>query len=371
MILTNGQTKSRFVEEVIEQQISEGKLRHGERLQSVRGLSNQFEVSISVIQSVLNSLEEKGLIERKHGSGVYVRDHRSTPQRRRADDQILLSIHDQGHVYEELAGYLRNDLIERGLLPITIDHYQMLTMGEQTVNFSRHLKDILASGLKGVILDGNHYWRHQFMKDYPGVRTVFMHVLDYPGPMPERAVVVDLEQASYLATAHLAQRGRKKIMLCTFKPDPLSLSPETITRHHSTQLLNGYERALREYDLVAGRRIFYRSETVINAETFQLLMRGPEAPDAIVCDLDYQAMQWVTEALKFGLKVPDDLMVSGMNNTPWTSLCQVPLTSVSFNWKDLAAKAAELVVEDHPKTRIYYLKPQLVERESTGGKENE
>ena len=160
-------------------------------------------------------------------------------------------------------------------------------------------------------------------------------------------------------------------MLCTFKPDPLSLSPETITRHHSTQLLNGYERALREYDIIAFRRIFYYTDTEINAKNFKELMTGKDAPDAIMCFLDYPAMQWVMEALKAGMKVPDDLMVTGMNNTPWTMLSPVPLTSIAFDWKDLALKATGLLLDDDPKTKVFYFKPQLIKRKSTGGTSHE
>ena len=208
MILSNTPTKFQVVEEIIVQQINNGVLRKGERLKSIRDLSAQFEVSISVIQAVFDSLENKGLIERKRSNGVYVKNYMTAlPQQ--VDNQVLLSVNDQGHVYEELTEYMRKDLLERGFLPITFNNIQ-LNANEGSIKYKKNVNAILSSKLKGVIIDGNNYWRCQFMENYPNVRLVFINMLDFPGPMPERAVLLDFESASYKATAHLAQMGRKK-----------------------------------------------------------------------------------------------------------------------------------------------------------------
>ena len=79
-------------------------------------------------------------------------------------------------------------------------------------------------------------------------------------------------------------------------------------------------------------------------------------------------MRCVTAALRLGLKVPDDLAIAGCYDTPWAKLSPVKLTSVSFDWRKLAAVAAELAVEDSPPRKVVHIKPTLVIRESTCGR---
>ena len=53
--------------------IDEGTFRTGDRLPSIRSLSNQFKVSINTVKSVYSLLEDRCVIEAKPQSGYYVR----------------------------------------------------------------------------------------------------------------------------------------------------------------------------------------------------------------------------------------------------------------------------------------------------------
>ena len=58
--------------EHIETLIVERKLSHGDRLPAERELSEQFEVSRTVIREAVKSLQEKGLVEIRPGVGTFV-----------------------------------------------------------------------------------------------------------------------------------------------------------------------------------------------------------------------------------------------------------------------------------------------------------
>jgi GntR family transcriptional regulator len=61
------------IAESIRRRIRSGKLRPGEQLESERQISGNFGVSLMTVRQALQGLEEEGLIERKHGSGTFVR----------------------------------------------------------------------------------------------------------------------------------------------------------------------------------------------------------------------------------------------------------------------------------------------------------
>lgn len=74
MNLQTEKAKSQQIAETLEKEILRGSLNPGTRIQSVRALAERFQVSIKVIQTVFDVLEQKELIERRHGSGTFVKE---------------------------------------------------------------------------------------------------------------------------------------------------------------------------------------------------------------------------------------------------------------------------------------------------------
>lgn len=365
MNFAKAHTKSFRVAEAIAENIRRGILKPGDRLQTVRALADEFSVSISVIQAAMRDLETKRLIERKDRSIALIRNN-SNPLGN-AGNRIMLCLRNTGHLFGEAADLISCGLIGRGFLTMTMD-YNRMSLEEPDAKFRQNIGMLLGTGLKSVILNGHRYWRYPFLEGHPDTRAVFLYEFDYAGPMPERALLFDQEAAIYQTTAHLASCGRKKIMLCTFRTDPRAVSLETVSRHHSTQIKNGYERALREYGLATYNRVFIRGDQTLNKRELSEILKSRQAPDAMVCDCDHTAMLAEMIALRNGLKVPDDLAITGAFNTPWSELSPVPLTTLNYDWNQLAETAIELALEDNPEQKIRYLKPTLIVKQSTGGK---
>ena len=362
--LSKKPTKSSLVAETIARNIQSGLLKPGSRLETVRALADKFSVSISVIQTALRELEDKKLIVRKANSVALIRNDPDPVQN--INRQVMLCLQSSGHIFGDVAAAISNGLISRGFLPVAVDFKKMNDL-EPEPKFKRNIRKILNSGLKSIILSGNNYWHYPFLEDHPNIRTVFLYVIDYAGPMPERAVLLDQETALFQTSAHLASRGYKKIMLCTFRPEPTAINLETIQRHHSMQIRSGYKRALREYNIASYDKTLYRDKEVNPRELIDIL-KSKDAPEAIVCDMDHTAMQVEMAALKIGMKIPDDLAITGAFNTPWSELSPVPLTTVDYDWNKLSETAIKLAIEDDPEQKICYMKPKLIIKESTGGK---
>lgn len=75
----NGGTAPREIMAGLLRFIRERRLEPGERLPSERDLAGRFDVSRSTIREVLNTLECFRLVERRPGSGVYLREEATDP----------------------------------------------------------------------------------------------------------------------------------------------------------------------------------------------------------------------------------------------------------------------------------------------------
>ena len=61
------------ISEVIAREISAGRLIDGERLPPEKAMANEYGVAVGTLRKALHLLQSRGLLERKHGSGNYVK----------------------------------------------------------------------------------------------------------------------------------------------------------------------------------------------------------------------------------------------------------------------------------------------------------
>lgn len=99
----------------------------------------------------------------------------------------------------------------------------------------------------------------------------------------------------------------------------------------------------------------------------------PPRPDALFAANDHAAMGALRAAWELGIIIPDEVAVVGFDGLPETAFTVPSLTTAAQPVEEVAAVAAERLlrhltptdVTDEPKT--FWLKPQLVLRESTEG----
>ncbi|MCR5118576.1 MAG: GGDEF domain-containing protein [Lachnospiraceae bacterium] len=77
----------------------------------------------------------------------------------------------------------------------------------------------------------------------------------------------------------------------------------------------------------------------------RMLKPGEELPDAIVCANDIMALAVVTELDKRGIRVPDDVIVTGFDNIEGAEMFYPAITTVKQDYKHVARRACELIYE--------------------------
>jgi len=93
-------------------------------------------------------------------------------------------------------------------------------------------------------------------------------------------------------------------------------------------------------------------------------------PDAFFCAGDFAALGVMQAALKKGLKVPQDLGITGFANEPFTEFIHPSLTTVEQHGGEMGKKVAEMFllcreIEESSTCERIVLKPELIVRSSS------
>lgn len=136
-----------------------------------------------------------------------------------------------------------------------------------------------------------------------------------------------------------------------------------------------YKRVMAEYNIpVTDEMVFfgdYWKSKAKAAVDFFVAGRSCNYPQAIVCANDYMALAVVAELGERGVRVPEDVCVSGYDNLMEAQHSEPPLTTVAVNFEEMALRAIEIIDEiDQGLTpeKVQYISTQEKYRGSCGCK---
>jgi len=182
------------------------------------------------------------------------------------------------------------------------------------------------------------------------------------------SIIIDNEQGAYLATRLLIDRGAKNIALYS-----------SFSKQGGLPRFNGYCRALRESGFALNNNLLVKSESSAWAGysvTRKLLMNGIHF-DGLFAGNDQRAVGAIKALHEHGVRIPQDVMVVGFDNTFVSSMITPPLTTINVPKHRMGREAAEHLMQliadkgncvdtasEHAGKRIL-LPIELIEREST------
>ena len=99
------------------------------------------------------------------------------------------------------------------------------------------------------------------------------------------------------------------------------------------------------------------------------ILRERSLPHAVVCGADIVALGVVAALREAGVRIPDDVLVTGYDDIGFAAICSPPLTTIRQPTERIGAEAVELLearlggADGPPRHRV--LQPELVVRAST------
>ena len=313
--------KHRQVYAALHHEIQAGRWKRGDRLPSEAELVVRFGASRITVGRAVRELQLAGLVERRVGSGTYVRGKGPA-----AGESFGLLIPDLGEteIFEPMCqGMMASPLArEHALLWGGAEGGEM-DKPARAWTLCRQYLERRVSGVFFAPLEtapAREDVNHRIVRALDAARIPVVLLDRDIWPYPERSahdlVGIDNRRAGYVVTEHLLKMGARRV---SFVAQPYAAS--TVDARAA-----GYREAVWARAAGAeGPRMARLDPT--DAAAVRAFM-DETRPDGIVCANDRTAGQLMHTLLKLGYAIPGDIRMAGIDDVEYAALLPVPLTSL-------------------------------------------
>jgi len=362
--------KHRDVSRQLRADIAAGRYAAGARLPSEPQLVKQFGVSRPTVGRALLDLQNEGLIERRAGSGTYVKG--GAPAQAAASTRqlgLLIPGLDTTEIFQLICGELAS--LAR------VHEYSVLWGGsthprQDTDASLEHAEELCQQFIERKV-SGVFFAPYELMPEQEqanrrlavslrqaGIPVVLLDrdLLPFPNRSDFDLVGLDNMAGGYLLAEHLIKLGCRHLR---FVARPRS-APTVDAR------IAGVREALVRHQLDHDPGWLHTGDPA-DAKFVRKLTAGKQA-DAFICANDDTAATLMRSLEAGGIKVPRDVRVVGFDDAKYATLVSPPLTTIHQPSREIAMIAframLERIAEPMLPARSFALTPRLVVRESCG-----
>lgn len=339
-MMSNGDTQQRQLKyfqlmEDLKNKILNSEIKSGDKLPSENELSAKYHVSRQTVRKALSILENAGYIYAEHGRGTFCSDmvHHS-----RHSKNIAV-------VTTYLSDYIFPRVIQGIDTALTKEGYSIILKNTRNSRSqeAKCLEELLQKDIDGIIIEPSKsqiYCRHlnlyqkldEYKIPYVFIQGCFAQMRDKP------QVLMDDCKGGFMITKYLAENGHKQIA-GVFKADDI----QGQNRH------KGYAMALQDAGLLydPDKVIWFHTEDrkIHPYESIFHMVQSDCDIDAVVCYNDQVAMRVIEALHDAGLKVPEDVSVTGYDNSYMASSDGFQLTTIVHPQEKLGEMAAVLLLD--------------------------
>lgn len=357
-------TKHRQVFEQVLSDIESGRLKEGDRLPSEIELVKEFAASRPTVARALRDLQNLGLVERKVGSGTYVRKNRNAVESWRFG--LLIPGLGRTEIFEPICGQLAR-LAQR-------QHHTILwgDFGDRQAEANPDLIEQVCTSYIRQTVAGVFFAPLELTGDKDRVNQSAIAALESAGipivlldrdivPFPQRSrfdlVGIDNRRAGFLITDHLIRLGCGRIDFLS-RPDS---APTVMLR------IAGYREALLKTGTVPDPRWVHAGDPADESFVQGVVENGASA---IICANDLTAANLMRTLDTLGYSVPQKIRVVGFDDVRYAELLRPSLTTMHQPCVDIGTLAMQAMLEriENPTfpPRDILAQPTLIVRQSCG-----
>ncbi|HEU5071297.1 MAG TPA: substrate-binding domain-containing protein [Verrucomicrobiae bacterium] len=362
-------SKHRKISTRLEIEIAAGKYTAGTRLPSELQLVKQFGVSRPTVARALRDLEIKGLIERRAGSGTYVRSGQTQQTTATRVLGLLVPGLSTTEIFHIICGEIASlarvhdyGLLWGGSTSPLLDEDASLKHAEEICSqfIERKISGVFFAPAELQPKQEEANFRLAESLREAGITVVLIDrdITPFPRRSDFDLVGIDNLAAGYMIAEHLIKLGCRKIL---FVSRPLSAA--TVNAR-----IAGVREALVQNGLEQDSN-WVRQGDPRDVKFVRSLVSGKLA-DAIICANDDTAAVLARTLESRGIKLPHDVRVAGFDDVKYAMLVSVPLTTIHQPCRDIAHVAFQTMLrrlaEPTLPVQSISLTPSLVVRESCG-----
>jgi DNA-binding LacI/PurR family transcriptional regulator len=361
--ITDRIPKHKQVYGALERGIRSGQWKGGERLPSEAELVRQFGASRITVGRAVRDLAAAGLVDRRAGSGTFVRVARPAGA---LSFGLLIPDLGETEIFEPICqGMMGSPLARKHALLWGSFTGPAASKEERAWDLCRQYIDRKVSGVFFAPLElteAKDYVNQRIARALDEARIPVVLLDRTVGPYPQRGhhdlVGIDNRRAGYVVTEHLLTLGARRI---AFVGVPNAAA--TVDAREA-----GYREALFAREVPFERALACRLDPA-EVEGIRALMAASR-PQGIVCANDWTAARLLHTLLQLGHEVPRDVRLVGIDDVDYASLLPVPLTTLRQPTRQLGAVALAAMLDrvagaDLP-GRDILLQGKLIVRASCG-----
>ena len=311
------------------------------RLPTEMEIASEYMVSRQTVRSALRVLEEEGLIEKRQGSGSYIRPRKSeSPSRHIA---VIATFIDD-YIFPSILHDVQNIFAKNGFSTL-------IYITENSVGKERKILEELAeSNIDAILIEGartalptpNGKLFEAFRKK--GIPILFFHGI-YRNISSFPSVLDDNEGGGYMLGRYLTGKGHREIA-GIFKSDD----------SQGEERYLGLVKAMTDagMEINDSRFSWYDTEdrkSIMNGNGYgrdrlmSFIDQIHNEVTAIACYNDEIAYNLIRILTGRGIRVPEDIAVVSFDNSFYSQISPIPITSLGHRKSRIGMVAAELLID--------------------------
>ena len=371
------------------QRIHEGELREGDRIPTEKELMESYSTSRITASRAVKELENLGYVKRVKAKGTFVssrsfwRDHASDSHSAAKPFISIVFPAPAGKVsltMEVLHG-VEIACRKRGFALSVTSIDTEVTSGKAPIEIEKELiSEVIESGAQGAIVypystrSSPEAYNRMIRSSFPFV-LVDRRVFGVEAPI----VSADNRRGYYSMIELLVSKGHRRIAF---------VSGNTYESSCRSDRFAGYLQAMNDFklevddDCIVHNLVSYDYNTVFYDQKIagstslrssvrsmlERFLKLQDPPSVVTATNDYIALNVLNVAREMGIRVPEDLSVTGFDGLPVCSLFTPKLTTVAQPFSEMGSTAVKLLsrILDDPrrKTETVLLPAELIPGES-------
>lgn len=354
--MSNKESSSKYpqIEDDVKKLIFSEDIQPGDKLPSENELASKYHVSRQTVRKALQNLQNEGYIYAVHGSGTFCSE--LVRQRKHSKNIAVVMTYLSDYIFPKIIKGIDSVLTEEGYSII------LKNTNNSRSKESECLEDLLMKNVDGIIIEPSK--SHIFCKhtnlykklDEYNIPYIFIQG-SYSQMADKPQVLLDDEMGGYMLTEYLIKNGHKNIV-GVFKSD----DSQGQNRH------KGYAKALKEAGIPYDPEKviwFYTEDRKIHPYTGIIeMVKNDKTIDAVVCYNDQIAMSIIKALSEIGIRVPEDISVTGYDNSQTASSTGLRLTTIVHPQEQLGEMAASMLLKMIRGEQIDHrvvISPELIE----------
>lgn len=352
----SGEMKYFSLKEKLKEDILSGFYQPGDKMPSEYQLVDLFQVSRHTVRKALSILEDEGYVMAVHGKGTFCTER--AIHKKESKNIAVVTTYISDYIFPRLIQGINEVLTKEG--------YSLIfkTTENSRSGETKCLEDVLSKDIDGLIIEPSkselvckHPKLYEALDSYE-IPYVFIQGI-YAEMADKPHILMNDCEGGYLLTKYLIKLGHRHIV-GVFKVDD----------YQGKERHKGYVKALQEAniaydpDLVVWFHTEDRDKKPING--VEAIMKKRDDVDGIVCYNDQIALSVIGKLQTMGLKVPEDISVTGYDNSSLAQLSPVRITTIAHPQEKLGQMAGKLLLDmiqgigQDKAVGAYLIEPQLI-----------